>query len=156
MGIGTLRRYHGAPRVDQPVAALPEAPKKGDNAETWKAYAAVRGWDATLSKAKIIEQYEADLEAQSNAGDERVVSTPTGATTETVPEGSVTPSEPQPVGEAEQRDADKPGEGVTTSADLIGGEAPTVPEGAPAPDETSPDSERAGADATKPADEAAK
>ena len=156
MGIGTLRRYHGAPRVDQPVAAVPDAPKKSDSAADWKAYAAVRGWDAEQSKAKIIEQYEADLEAHSNEGDERVVSTPTGATTETVPEGSVTPSEPQPVGEAEQRDADKPGEGVTTSADLIGGETPTVPEGAPAPDETSPDSERAGADATKPADEAAK
>lgn len=156
MGIGTLRRYHGAPKVDQPVAALPDAPKKADSAADWKAYAAVRGWDAEQSKAKIIEQYEADLAAHSNAGDERVVSTPTGTTTETVPDGSVTPSEPQPVGEAEQRDADKPGEGVTTSADLIGGEQPTVSEGAPAPDETSPDSERAGADATVPADEAAK
>ncbi|QYC54349.1 hypothetical protein SEA_PICKLES13_13 [Microbacterium phage Pickles13] len=157
MGIGTLRRYHGAPKVDQPVAALPEAPKKSDNAETWKAYAAVRGWDATATKAKIIEQYEADLDQHSNAGDERVVSTPTGATTETVPDGSVTPSEPQPVGEAEQRDADKPGEGVTTAADLGAKvEQPDVSKDAPAPDETSPDSERAGADATKPADEAAK
>ena len=104
MGIGTLRRYHGAPKVDQPVAAVPDAPKKSDNAEAWKTYAAARGWDATATKAKIIEQYEADLEAHSNEGDERVVSTPTGSTTETVPDGSVTPSEPAPVGEAEQRD----------------------------------------------------
>lgn len=157
MGIGTLRRYHGAPRVNQPEAALPDAPKKGDNAEVWKTYAGIRGWDVTLSKAKIIEQYEADLDQHSNAGDERVVSTPTGATTETVPAGSVTPSEPQPVGEAEQRDADKPGEGVTTAADLgAKADQPEVSKDAPAPDETSADSKRAGADATKPADEAAK
>lgn len=156
MGIGTLRRYHGAPKVDQPQAALPDAPKKSDTAELWREYAVIRGWDSTQTKAKIIEQYEADLDTRTNAGDERVVSTPTGATTEKVPEGVVTPSEPAPVGEREQRDAGKVGEGVTTSADLIGGEQPEVPKDAPAPDETSPDSERAGAEATQPADEAAK
>lgn len=146
-----LRRYHGAPKVDQPVAAVPDAPSKSATAAEWKTYAGVRGWDATQTKAKIVEQYEADLALHSNEGDERVVSTPTGSTTETVPDGSVTPSEPAPVGEAEQRDADKPGEGVTTAADLIGGKAPEVSEDAPAPDETSPDENRAGADATKPA-----
>lgn len=154
MGIATLRRYHGAPRVDQPEAALPDAPKKADNAETWKGYARLRGWDDTQTKAKIVEQYEADLEAHSNEGDERVVSTPTGTEAEAVPAGSVTPSEPQPVGEAEQRDAGAVGAGVTTAADL----GAKVEQPKPAGDEdeddkTSPDSERAGADATKPASE---
>lgn len=151
MGIGTLRRYHGAPRVDQPEAAVPAAPAKSAKADEWKAYAAARGWDAEQSKADIVKQYEADLAAHSNVGDERVVSTPTGTTTETVQ--TVNPSEPAPVGEREQRDADKPGEGVTTAADLIGGEQPKV-ESAPEPDKTSPDSERAGAENTKPASEA--
>lgn len=120
MGIGTLRRYHGAPKVGQPVAALPDAPAKNAKADEWKAYAAARGWDATATKAAIIEQYEADVAAHTDAGDERVVSTPTGATVETVPEGVTTASEPEPVGEREQRDADGVGEGVTTAADLTG------------------------------------
>lgn len=119
MGIGTLRRYHGAPKVGQPEAALPEAPGKGDKAETWKAYATARGWDASQSKAKIIEQYEADLALHTDEGSER--KTGDGGT-ETVPAGVVTASEPAPVGEREQRDADAVGEGVTTSADLTGAE----------------------------------
>lgn len=120
MGIGSLRRYHGAPKVEQPQATLPEAPAKSAPAAEWKAYAAVRGWDATATKAALVEQYDRDVESRTDAGDERVVSTPTGATTETIPEGVVTASEPEPVGEREQRDADKVGEGVTTAADLTG------------------------------------
>lgn len=127
MGIGTLRRYHGAPKVGQPEAALPEAPAKNAKADDWKAYAAARGWDASQTKAAIVEQYEADLAQHSNVGDERVVSEPTGTSTETVE--TVNPSEPAPVGEAEQRDADKVGEGVTTSADLTGKTDEQAPEG---------------------------
>lgn len=131
-----LRRYHGAPRVGQPEAAAPEdmvapevvAPKKGDNAAAWKDYARLRGWDESATKAAIVEKYEAEVAKHSDEGDERVVSTPTGATVEEVPEGVVTASEPAPTGEAEQRDSDAVGEGVTTAADLTGdtpeGDAP--------------------------------
>lgn len=93
MGIGMLRRYHGAPRADQPVAALPEAPKKGDNTEAWKAYALARGWDPTQPKAQIVEQYEADLAAQGNVGGERVVQAPAGASPGSERAGATKPAD---------------------------------------------------------------
>lgn len=133
MGLSSLRRYHGAPKVaPAPEVAAVEPPKSSATADEWRDYAASRGWDATLSKAKIQDLAKAEAEAKTDAGDER--QGPNGP--EIVPAGVVTASEPeQGGGEGDNREPGKVGEGVTTSADLTG-KAPEPSDGEPATPES--------------------